>query len=188
MLHRILKIRAMSNNKSGRDISNGGVFTQPMGLLGYIQRADTRLDFVPVLDIVVIAMLFSLLFTRFVVIPGVRVDLPATELRMQHSQQPVAVLTISHNGMLFFNGGVYETESIVSGFEEYVRTASRSDLVLLIKAEASLDLQSFLQLCHLAEQVGFVQVQLAGRKELPAGAIMPVDSIQLDSSAGIPVL
>ncbi|MGB0408422.1 MAG: ExbD/TolR family protein [Opitutales bacterium] len=164
----------MSAEKPDISLTSGASFTQPMGLLSRIQRADTRLDFVPVLDIVVIAMLISLLFTRFVILPGIRVDLPVTDMRMQHSPQTVAVLTIGNSGMLFFDGGVYEADSIEAGFEHYIATANRDDIVLLVKAEHSLDLQAFLQLCHDAKQAGFVQVQLAGRKASRSDAIMPV--------------
>ena len=128
------------------DLVQGESFTRPMGLVSRLQRTDTRLDFVPVLDIVVIAMLVSLLFTRFVILPGVRVDLPVTEMRMQHSQQAVAVLTIGNNGMLFFDGDLYEAESIEKGFGQYVDASAGADLVLLIKAESSLDLQDFFEL------------------------------------------
>jgi len=123
------------------------------------------MDFIPVLDMIVIGMLVSLLFTRFVSLPGVRVDLPVTEMRMQHAQHAVAVLTIGNSGMLFFNGAVFETASIQGGFERYIESAGEASPVLLVKADFAMEMQDFLNLCELAKAAGFVQVQLAGKKE-----------------------
>ena len=117
---------------------------------------------VPVLDLLVIALLFSLLFTRFVMVPGVRVDLPSSSMQMQQSNLPVAVLTIGNRGMLFFDGGVFELNSIDRSFQKYIEELPVKDVVLLVKTEGSMDLQLFLELCQMAQDAGFVQVQIAG--------------------------
>jgi biopolymer transport protein ExbD len=161
--------------------------TQPLGLANHLQKADTRIDFIPVLDLLVIALLLSLLFTRFVVLPGVQVDLPTSGMTMPHSQLPVAVLTIGHNGMIFFNGNVFEASSIESGFEDYVGKSGESGSVLLIKAESSMDLQAFLELCSQAKEAGFAQIQLAGRKPDAPVDRLPIGEDNLPS-LGIPVL
>lgn len=148
---------------------------EPFAFRSRLRRADTRLDFIPVLDLIVIALLVSLLFTRFVSLPGVRIDLPITEMRMQHTQQAVAVLTIGNSGMLFFDGTVYEGRTIRRGFEQYVESSDEDSQVLLVKADSTMDLQEFLRICELAKEAGFIQVQLAGKGEdaleplLPAG-------------------
>jgi len=84
---------------------------------------------------------------------------------MQHSQQTVAVLTIGNNGMLFFNGAVSESATIQRSFERYIESADSESPVLLIKVDSAMEIQDFLRLCELAKAAGFVQVQLAGKKE-----------------------
>lgn len=148
-------------------------FAEPFAFRKRLRQADTHMDFIPVLDMIVIAMLVSLLFTRFVSLPGVRVDLPVTEMRMQHSQQAVAVLTIGNNGMLFFNGAVFESAAIQRGFERYIESADSENPVLLIKADFAMEMQDFLRLCELAKLAGFVQVQLAGKKKTAVEEMLP---------------
>ena len=75
----------------------GGEYTSPLGLVSAGSR--WRASLLPVLDLVVIALLVSLVFTRFVILPGVRVDLPATELRMQYAAS-VAFLTVQNQDAL----------------------------------------------------------------------------------------
>ena len=151
-------------------------YTSPMGLAARLKKPPMQLDMVPVLDLVVIALLMSLVFTRFVIVPGVRVDLPSTELRLQHSADPVAVLTIENRGMLFFDGSVYALDTIHKAFRAYIEGSLEETVVLLVKAEATMPLQEFLELCEMAETAGFSQVQLAGKKVGEAVELIPENS------------
>lgn len=148
-------------------------YTEPLGLMAQLKRPPIKLDVVPVLDLLVIALLFSLLFTRFVMVPGVRVDLPDAEMRMQPSNLPVAVLTIGNRGMLFFDGAVFELNSIDRGFRRHIEGQSAQEVVLLVKTEGSMDLQLFLKLCQMAQEAGFAQVQIAGERGLDPSLLLP---------------
>ena len=64
--------------KSGGDLTvSTGEFTASFGLLERLKRPEIKVDFIPLLDLMVLALLISLLFTRFVMLPGVRVSLRA---------------------------------------------------------------------------------------------------------------
>lgn len=162
----------MKTENESSDLQNASL-AEPFAFRQRIRNVDTRIDFIPVLDMIVIAMLVSLLFTRFVTVPGVRVDLPVTEMRMQHSPQTVAVLTIGNNGMLLFDGAVFEAATIKRGFERFVEGADSDGPVLLVKAEFKMEMQDFLRLCKLAKDAGFVQVQLAGKQEKVLNGLLP---------------
>ncbi|MEC7486735.1 MAG: hypothetical protein VYE55_00340, partial [Verrucomicrobiota bacterium] len=86
--------------------------TDWLGLSGRQKRPDFRLDVIPVLDLLVISLLVSLIFTRFVVSPGVKVDLPNTNFKVYHTSEKVSVLTIENEGMLFYQGRVYEISAL----------------------------------------------------------------------------
>jgi biopolymer transport protein ExbD len=158
--------------KQSADLQSSS-FSEPFAFRERLRRPDRGVDFIPVLDMIVIAMLVSLLFTRFVSLPGVRVDLPVTEMKMQHSQHAVAVLTIGNNGMLFFDGAVSESATIQREFERYVETADSARPVLLVKMDFAMEMQSFLKLCEMAKEAGFVQVQLAGKKANTVEKVLP---------------
>ncbi len=139
-------------------------FTRPFGFSDRLVKPRTGLDWVPVVDLAVVALLVSLLFTRFVVFPGVQVDLPGTGMQMQQASGEVAVLTVGNNGMLFFNGSVHEAASIPRALRSFVAESGEGEIALLIKVRASLDMQAFLDLCEAAQAAGFTQVQVSGRK------------------------
>ena len=69
-----------------------------------LKSPHVRLDALPLLDLLTIALLFGLLFSRMVVTPGVRLDLPETNLRMPASAAAIAVLTVQNEGMLLLTG------------------------------------------------------------------------------------
>ena len=138
-----------------------GDLTSPFGLKRYLTPPKMKLDLVPVIDIIVLTLLTSLLFTRYLILPGVRVDLPKTELSIQQSASDVTVLTIANSGMLFFAGSVYEQNSIEQAFQKYFDDSRSKSPVLLVKADASMDIQQFLELCQMAQDAGFSEVQIA---------------------------
>lgn len=151
-----------------------GRITASLGLLEYVRRPSIRFDVVPVLDLLALALLMSLLFTRFVMLPGVRVDLPSTDLRMQHSSGPVDVLTIENERMLFFEGSVHTVDSI--GRALRARASAREGReapVLLVKTRASMDLETFLEVCGMAQEAGYGQVQVSGDKAREAAELIP---------------
>jgi biopolymer transport protein ExbD len=135
--------------------------TTPFDLERHLSPPKMNLDLVPVLDLIVLALMISLLFTRYLMIPGVRVDLPKVELSIQQDASRVAVLTIANSGMLFFAGNVFEQNSIRQGFQQYFDNSKSESPVLLVKAEASMDIQQFLELCKMAQDAGFGEVQIA---------------------------
>jgi biopolymer transport protein ExbD len=165
-----------------------GQFTASFGLLERLRRPQIKVDVIPVLDLMVLGLLISLLFTRFVMLPGVRVDLPSTDLRMQHTASAVAVLTIGNEGMLFFDGSVYKHNSIERAFRLHVAAAEVERCVLLVKAQAAMELQLFLDLCRMAQEAGFIQVQIAGEKEEAALDLIPGGLLPQANGVPLPVL
>ena len=152
---------------TGRELSDresavvADSFTASFGLKQRLQLSPMKFDAVPVLDLIVLALLISLLFTRYLMLPGVQVDLPKTDFSMLHDASRVAVLTVGNEGMLFFSGSVYGHSSIGQAFQKYFENNNKKSSVLLLKASDSMELQKFLDLCQMAQDAGFSEVQIA---------------------------
>jgi biopolymer transport protein ExbD len=123
------------------------------------------LDPLPLLDLLTIALFFSLLFSRMVMTPGVRLELPETELRMPQTSTAVAVLTVQSEGMLLFDGGVYQIDSIQSAFKECVSQNQGESIVLLLKAGERLPMATLLNISAKAQDAGFTQIHLAAKRQ-----------------------
>ena len=72
-------MQTASESESVSQIEPHGEYTSPLGLVARLKQREIKFDVVPVLDLIVIALLVSLVFTRFVMLPGLRVDLPTTD-------------------------------------------------------------------------------------------------------------
>lgn len=154
--------------------------TTSFGLKYHLKPPKMKLDLIPVLDLIVLALLISLLFTRYLMLPGVRVDLPTTDIYIKQDASRVAVLTIASGGMLFFAGSVYEQNSIGQAFQRYFENGESTSSVLLVKAEASMDIQTFLDLCQMAQDAGFGEVQVAADPKV-AGQDLAVETFPVQS-------
>lgn len=135
-----------------------------LNLSANLKAPRVGIDTLPLFDLLTIALLFSLLFSRMVITPGVRLELPQTDLRMPPSASAVAVLTVQNEGMLLFDGGVYQVDTIASAFQERVARKKEDDLVLLLKAGERLPIASLLDISAMAQEAGFSQVHLAAKR------------------------
>lgn len=160
-----------SGRKSLKSDSNRS-YSDWLGLADRMNRLPARPDPdpVPVLDLLTIALLFGLMFTRFVMVPGVSVDLPDSTIQVQPARMPVVVLTIGHDGNLFFEGNIYNFNSIQSAFDRYFEGREATGKVtLLLKAPGSMELPGFLELSRIAQSAGFVRIQIIGKYPTSAG-------------------
>lgn len=150
-----------------------------LNLTSQLRPAGSGLDLMPLIDLLCIALLFSLLFTRLVIMPGVQLDLAHTELRMPQATQEVAVLTVQNEGMLLFDGGVYQVDSIEAAFLKRMKRSKDGPVVLLLKAGRLLPMQTLLDICSQAKSAGFAQIDLAAQR---ADATVELNAESLNNS------
>ncbi len=127
------------------------------------QRA-TPFNLLVLIDVAFIGLLFSLLFTRFVMIPGMDVEFLRTDLKMNPSSTNIVVLSIENKDTIFFDGGIYNLLSIDSALEQYIQShPEKTNTSLVIRSDSDMDLESFLDLCSKAEKVGYSSIQIMGQ-------------------------
>ena len=128
-------------------------------------KRGTPFNLLVLIDLAFIGLLFAFLFTRFVVLPGMEVNLIQTDLKVEPATSQIVVLTLENKETLFFNGGIFSLDSISSAFEKYIASAENHlDYTLIIRSDSLIDLESFLELCSKAEKVGFSKIQILGQE------------------------
>lgn len=130
----------------------------------------------PLIDLLCLAFLCSLFFTRYVMLPGVAVNLPQSGLKMEQGESFLSVLTIGHHEALYFEGSIHNLRSIEAALEQLVDRCEDARPTLLIKASADLKMELFLHLCKLAKNAGFVQVKVAANESL-APEVISLDGL-----------
>lgn len=145
-----------------------GTLSSPLDLQRRVMRPQIQFDFVPFLDLCVIALLFALLHSELVFAPGLAIDLPDSQHRQLDGQPVTSVLTLRPD-MVLFDGARYRLGNLEAGFRRYFQNleARKRDrrTVLLVKMDKQVGMQPFLSVCEIARAAGFDRVQIAALPE-----------------------
>lgn len=155
--------------------------SQPLGLHKHLSQPSRGLDIVPLFDVLLIALMLTLLGSRFIFAPGVSVDLPQAATTGSATAEPgasMAVLTLLKDNSLIYGGRLLSVENFereAHNSELSARTAEavaeaatpeppvgeQSLRVLLIKSDAGVSLGTVLRVMNAARAAGYDRVQIA---------------------------
>lgn len=130
-----------------------------------VRKQDARISSAALFDTLLIALMFTLLGSRFIVAPGMGIDLSSEILPSVDAidksviDSDLNVLNAQGNSMLIYDGAIYNLES----FKRQMQNSKQDGGVLLIKADRSLDTQTLMSICKAARDGGFSKVQIAAR-------------------------
>lgn len=134
----------------------------PLQLQGALKSQPRKgLDATPFVDVLIILFLFAVNSSRFVLAPGMELDLVQAGSFTQTAQTPTAALTIDRHGSIFFQGLKIPEERLGRSLESYLERHPEREPVLLVMADVSMDLEDLFELMDQARRAGFHQVHLA---------------------------
>lgn len=137
--------------------------TRPLNLRQFLRTAPSPgLDFIAIIDLLVITAIFALSGSSFIFAPGTEVDLARTEYPELGGSAASVVLTVGRNETLFFQGQKIAPEELPQKLGSYI--AERKSAVLLLKLDRSLELETVFDLMDTARAAGFARVQLAAEE------------------------
>jgi biopolymer transport protein ExbD len=125
---------------------------------GRYRRSVGPVDVAALLNVILLIGLFHFLAARFVLQPGVRVRLPVAPF-LDGAVYGARVLTISQQGMLFFNDERMDLDRL----EGALARAPGGEEPLLIEADEGTPYGTLIEVYALAVQAGIRDVVLATR-------------------------
>lgn len=141
--------------------------TRPLNLAAHLRAPDRTIDPVPWINLMMLFVFVGLLHSRFLLAPGVTIELPSQSEAVLGAVQTTAVLTMSASGMegdrplILFQGKALNLEQIEGPLTEFVKLAKAEETLLLLKADRNVRAQHLITLCETARRAGFGGVQLA---------------------------
>ena len=128
----------------------------------------------PLVDVVFLLIIFFMLSTTFIVIPGIRVDLPKASSERITLEPEEIVLSVDEKGALFFNKDRVDDETML----ERLRVASQSDqeVQILLKGDTGCNYGRVVELLDMIRQFQFHRVAIMTRKKSGAAAPSAVGS------------
>lgn len=138
---------------------------RPVDLISKVHKDGFSMSVFALFDVLLLAFMMSLLSSKFVLAPGVRLGVPPASLPKADGPaieaalagESVDVLNVKGEDMMIFDGRIYGADA----FSRMMRSRKPSGGVLLIKADAAVSGQTLLDIAAVAGAAGFKSVQVA---------------------------
>jgi len=123
------------------------------------------LDGAPLVDVVLLVLLFIIINSSFVLQPAISMDLPESEF-VDGASYGSLVVTLAQEGMVFCNDERTTVDGLASVFAQAVHDDPEAGLV--IEADARIEHGTLVRIYNMAVAAGIQRVSLATRE--PVGA------------------
>ena len=126
----------------------------------------TPFNLIILIDLAFIGLLFAILLTRLVTLPGMNIDFVKTDMQIHAKHSNVVILTLENTDTIFFDGNIYNMQTIESALNSFlINEGNRQGTSLIIRSDSQIDLESFLKLCSMVENAGYKNIQILGQSE-----------------------
>lgn len=136
----------------------------PLGLRNHIKAPCLKLEWIPFLNILCIAFFLSLLSSKYIFAPGLTIDLPRATEKSLSGKGTSAILSVNEINLIFFEGNIYDLGNIEIALKTFINNNIDNTTpapILLIKASKKTEMNTIFDLCKIARNVGFSNIQLA---------------------------
>lgn len=135
-----------------------------------------QLDAAPMAGVFFLLVLFMLLNSNLVFIPGVRIDLPRPEgPPLAGATGPIAMVAVDLSGNLYFANQIIQPDQLIGKLKSIAQ--AMPDTTLVVQADKDVRLDSFFRLSKLASEAGIRQTLLSSRpnpaSEMPSPFTKP---------------
>jgi biopolymer transport protein ExbD len=122
------------------------------------QKINPAFNYASLTDIVLQLLIFFLLSSSFVVMPGIKVQLPKAQMSEAQTDRQT-VITVTSSGKLFLNLDEVSTTTLAQKLVP-ILDADRNQ-VIIIKADKSVSLQQAVEVIDIAKGVGAQRFMIA---------------------------
>lgn len=135
------------------------MITRPLDLESRLSPPPRDFTAVAWVNAGVIVLFFSLLGSRFVLAPGLLVELPAINSASASTVAAPVMVTYLRDDLILFEDGKYTLAELRSHLESYAK--KNPGAVLLVRANKEVSAQAMTNLGSIAESAGFAHMLLA---------------------------
>ena len=147
------------------------MITRPLDLSSRLRPAPRSFDFLFFVSTGLIALMFVLFGSRFVLSPGLGVDftVPPAAVAINAAVPTAVVIAVKGSDLAFVEGAKVDAAGLRRWLIE--RAKGHEGLRLLVQADASVSTKDLTDIYEMARTAGFAGVQIAA--EPPATAVQP---------------
>lgn len=124
-------------------------------------RIHTELNIAPLIDVVFLLLVFFMLTSTLITQEGIEVALPGSSQSDEIEQSPIEI-ALTKAGEIFLNGKSSTKENLTSELQVLLAHDVSSPIVL--KSDATLDVQRLISTMDLIRKAGGTNISLATKK------------------------
>jgi len=129
------------------------------------QMSKGLVDAAPLVNVVFLLLLFFVLNSSFVMVPGVKVDLSPSDMRLTQ-MFPSMVVTVARDDLLFFNDQPVAMDKIEQTLRDAVEQGHGHELI--IKYDQQVSHGTEMEIMGAATRAGITTFNMAARPESSA--------------------
>lgn len=122
------------------------------------KRLLRRLDVTPLIDVVLLLLIFFMISTTFVITAGIKVKLPQAATRAEAREQDIVVV-VTEGGELYLDNESVSVDELRLRLKKKV--SGRKDNLLIVKADREAKHGRVVQVMDLAKQLGISRLAIA---------------------------
>lgn len=129
-----------------------------------IRRDEPEINFIPLIDVLLVILIFLMVTTTYSKFTELQVDLPSANAEAAAERPSEITITVSADGRFLLDAGNPQFVAEASLAGQLSRAArERKDPVLVVYADAGARHQSVMQVLEAARQAGVAKVTFAAR-------------------------
>jgi len=124
-------------------------------------RVPPRLGIAPLIDCVLLLIIFFMLTSQFVMQPGLKISLPAaSSSRLEEGR---ITISVTREGRIYVDGELTEEKDLFNKLREQMRTEKRKPLI--IKADKEIHLGQAVKIMDIGKKAGADRMTIATKLE-----------------------
>lgn len=130
----------------------------------HCQISKGLIDAAPLVNVVLLLLLFFVLNSSFVMVPGVKVSLPSSGMQLTATFQSL-VVTVARDDLLFFDNQPVPIEKLEQVLQAAVQQGRGHELI--IKAGEQVSQGTEMDIMSAANRAGITTINMAARPGVP---------------------
>ena len=125
-------------------------------------RADAELNLIPMIDVLLVIIIFLMLTTTYAKFSGLEIDLPTADASKQAEQPNEINVSVTASGQVLLNKSPLTANDVKSIADGLRRAAGgKEDPLIVINADAKATHQSVVDVMQAAQTAGYPHISFA---------------------------
>jgi biopolymer transport protein ExbD len=129
----------------------------------YNKKENTEINITPLIDVVFILLIFFMISTTFISVPGFRVNLPKTSAPSIKSNDKNLVITISRDNKIDINGNVSVINKLPELIKEQLKTLK--DPLVILQSDKNTSNGFVVDVMDIIKESGLTKIAIATERK-----------------------